>query len=117
MCQNIQIISEIKGGQLAKCNVCKQYHITYNNLLLQLTEQEFQSFRKYLCTPQIEYWEHKHANSNLSRKIPVPTLQSNLFLMFNRKEIDDLQQLVFDSNYDASKVLKIHEIEYVAYAN
>ncbi|TPN87022.1 DUF6686 family protein [Aquimarina algicola] len=117
MCQNIRIISEIKTGQLAKCDTCQLYHLTFNNLLFQFTIEEFESFRKYLYHLEVDYWEHKHIDSDLSRKIPIPTLQENLFLMFNRKEINDLKKLVFNSNYDASRILKTHEIEYAAYSN
>lgn len=117
MCKNIKVISEVKKGQLFVNETCNLYYLNYNNLLFELTPQEFDALRNYVCNIEMDYWEHKYSGSNLSRKIPIPSTQQNLYLMFNRKEIEDLKSLLMDPNYDESRLLKTHEIEYRAYAN
>ncbi|WP_025741774.1 DUF6686 family protein [Aquimarina pacifica] len=117
MCKDVKIVSKIKKGQLSKCLTCDLYLLTYNNLLFEFTNEEFISFKNYLLSIELDYWEHHHSNSDLKRKIPIPTLQQNLCLMFSRKEIHDIISLVFYSNYDKSKILRVYEIDYVTYAN
>ncbi len=111
MCKNITSIIKTRAGILYKCNECDLYQLVYKNILLEFTAKEFESFRSYL-----EFLETKHNDKGVeyttNHKIPIPTLQQNLFLIFKKQEFEDLKKLVFGPLKQQYHILKGHEIEY-----
>ena len=112
MCKkSIKVLSKVRSGELSFCMQCQVYHLQFNNIYLELSEQEFQQFREYILNIEIDYWEHKYACATMKRKIPINSLQPNLVLMFKRQEVNELQTLfsgdiedVFDNNLDISEI-------------
>lgn len=117
MCHQIKIISRIKKGHLSICEECNMYHLTFNNLFFEFTEDEFKSFKRHLSLLEIDYWENKYSCQVINRKIPIPTLQQNLVLIFNRREIEDLKVLIFAKSASSFKNLRIDEIDYAFFLN
>ncbi len=111
MCKNITSIIKTRAGILYKCNECDLFHLVYKNILLEFTEKEFESFRSYLEFLEAKHTEKGHEYTS-KHKIPIPTLQQNLFLLFNKQEFEDLKKLVFGNLKNQYALLKGHEIEY-----
>lgn len=110
MCCNFTILKQTENGILVLLKGCGNYQLTYKNLNLNLTKFEINSFEKYLKNIDINYWEKEYENSIYERKIPIPTLQSNLMLLINRQELHELINLI---NYQTKKpFLKHDEINY-----
>ena len=93
MCSSLTTISQVNSGILTFCKNCKIYHLEFANIYLEFSEEQFEEFKAYLFTIDIAYWQHKYANVNIKRKIPIPTMQDNLILMFNKHEIEELKVL------------------------
>ena len=49
-----------------------------------------------------DYWEKEYENSIYQKKIPIPTLQSNLIILLERYEVLELLILLTDFIYDGS---------------
>ncbi|WP_299891432.1 DUF6686 family protein [uncultured Lacinutrix sp.] len=110
MCDNIKLITKVKSGELTMCKQCNMYQLTYNNLYFEFNNKEFNSFKSYLFNIELEYWEHKYACPKIQRKIPIPSLQKNLYLVFNRQEINELKTLVSSNKKD--EFLDFQDIDY-----
>lgn len=117
MCNNIKTIAKVKGGELSLCLRCNIYHLSFNNLFFEFTPAELESFRKYIFMLEVEYWEHKYNFTRIKRKIPIPSTQQNLFLMFNREEITALKTLFSKQKEEQLSILNIDEIDYTYVLN
>ena len=117
MCHNITTISKIRSGELSKCIRCNVYHLEFNNLFFEFGLNELKRFRKYLFDLDIDYWETKYACPKRKRKIPVPSTQRNLILMFNRREIEELKSLFCKKNDIYGTLLNIEDIDYTFLLN
>jgi hypothetical protein len=117
MCSSLTIISQVSGNILTFCKVCNMYHLEFTNIYLEFTEQQFEEFRAYLATIEVTYWEHKYACVKIKRKIPIPTTQKNLILMFNRHEIDELKALFFSKSSPKTPLLDVSQIDYTLMMN
>lgn len=113
MNHKIKTVSKIKDGELSFCSKCNIYQLEYNNIYLEFSIEEFEQFKEYIMGIEIEYWEQKYASAKVKRKIPIPSVQQNLVLMFKRQEILELQMLlnltgieIFNMNID------IYDIDY-----
>ena len=53
----------------------------------------------------------------MKRKIPLPSLQENLVLMFNRQEVTELKTLFSLKNNGYNEILKLQEIDYMLIVN
>ena len=118
MCNSTEIISTVKSGELTKCKQCNIYHLSFNNIYLEFSFKEFERFRTYILDIDTEYWEAKYATSNIKRKIPIPSMQENLVLLFKREEIGELKLLFkrLDSQ-EKQHMLKMEDIDYTLILN
>ena len=93
------------------------YQLIFNNLFIELNTLEFKAFKSYLFNLEVNYWEHQHCHNKLERKIPVPTTQHNLLLLFSRQEVTELKALLtFQAAY-RKKWLNVDDINYKLYLN
>ncbi|NMH87398.1 DUF6686 family protein [Flavivirga algicola] len=118
MCSDIKTISIVKSGELSICCQCYRYHLEFNNIYLEFNRKEFEQFKAYILGIEMDYWEHKHAFAKVKRKIPVPSMQQNLILMFKRQEILELQALLTHISKDIFlTLLKTKDIDYTLILN
>lgn len=117
MCHNIKTISKVSSGELSICEQCKIYHLEFNNICFELTAKQYVKFKKFLLAIEVDYWENKYANAKITRKIPIPSLQPNLVLMFNRHEIAELKTLFCSQNKNYKTQLNVDDIDYTLILN
>ena len=117
MYHNIKNIAKVKNGQLTKCKTCNVYHLIFNNILFEFCPIEFESFKQYVMQIEIDLWEQKNVHINMTRKIPIPTNQKNLMIMFDKQEIEELKALIFNVNTKEYKLLKYDAIDYCSILN
>jgi hypothetical protein len=113
MCKSIKILAKVKSGDLSYCASCKVFHLIFNNLFFELSHQDFGKLKSYINHIEVGYWEHKHACPKIKRKIPLPSSQENLVMVFNRQEITELGKLLNYQQYSSTdKLLNIDDIDY-----
>lgn len=118
MCKGIEAISKTSKGELNFCRNCQQFHLEFNNIYFEFTPIEYKQFRKYVLLIESEFWERKYANANVRRKIPIPTLQENLVLMFNRQEVAELKALISNKKEAVfNSILNVDDIDYTFIIN
>ncbi|KAA5823669.1 hypothetical protein FPF71_13305 [Algibacter amylolyticus] len=118
MCTKIKVLSKVKSGELYLCCQCEIYHLEFNNIYLELNKKEFKQFKSYILDLEIEYWQIKYASARVKRKIPIPSMQHNLVLMFNSQEILELKHLFSTtSNHVFTKNLTTKDIDYTLILN
>ncbi len=118
MCHNIKTISIVKSGELSICLQCDRYHLEFNNIYLEFNRKEFKKFKAYILDIKMDYWEHKYAFAKVKRKIPIPSMQQNLILMFKRQEILELQALLTHMSEDIFlTLLRTKDIDYTLILN
>lgn len=115
MCNNVKTLSKTKSGELYLCEQCEIYHLEFNNIYFEFTEEQLLQFKCYVLAIDADYWEHKYACGRVKKKIPIPTMHPNLVLMFNRQEIYELADL-FDFE-DRTKLLSVSDIDYTLIIN
>ena len=111
MCKKLNILGKNNFGELIYCSSNDIYHLVFKNFHFILNPKQMVSLKKHILELDIEYWEEKFYGTNVSRKIPIPTYQNNLILIFNKLEFIALRELF----YKKSKTLRfisIDEIEY-----
>lgn len=112
MCHSLKKLSKANGGELLMCETCNVYHLEFNNVYFEFKEEQFEFFKAYLLSVDCEYWECKYAYTSFKRKIPIPSMQDNLVLMFNRQEIEELKSLLRFQNSSSMELLNIDDIDY-----
>ncbi len=112
MCNKTIIISKTKSGELSICKNCNSCHFIFNNIYFELNLKELKHLKEYLFKINIKKWETKHSCARLSRKTPIPTLQENLVLMFNSREITELKQLLSSKINSDIKMVNLDDIDY-----
>lgn len=117
MHHNIKKIANVKNGQLTKCKTCNIYHLIFNNLFFEFYPAEFERFKQYVMQIEVDIWEQKGIHINMQRKIPIPTEQENLVIMFDKQEIEELKSLIFSKNTNEYKLLKYDTIDYCTSLN
>ena len=109
MCDH-KILNRTSNGFLLFCLKNNMYQLSFNNVTFNLNSYEMSSFQSYLDKININFWEKEYEDSIYEKKIPIPTLQSNLIILLNRKELNELQFLL---DFKKSKqLLKSVEIDY-----
>ena len=111
MCNISEIIVQNKYGHLSVCK-CGVYNVNFRNILFEFDQKELRSLRAYLLAVNIDYWEKKACNacSLQCRRIPIPTQQGNLILLFNSGEFTSFKNLVFAKEEDTHKLLSFKDI-------
>lgn len=118
MNQRIKLLSKTKSGDLSFCEEYKQYHLCFNNTLFCLNKRELERLKRYINQIEVMYWEHKYCSPKIRRKIPLPTKQHNLYLMFNRQEIEELRVLLdIKKDVSSTKLLRLDDIDYTLIIN
>jgi hypothetical protein len=117
MCHKTKNIAKVKNGQLTKCETCNKYHLIYNNIFFEFYPIEFKSFKKYVLQLEVDLWENKNLGIKMTRKIPIPTSQENLVIMFDRQEIEELKSLILSENTNKYKFSKFDAIDYCSSIN
>ncbi len=97
------------------CTKCKHFHLTFNNIFFEFNQEELDQFKDYLFAIDIDYWEDQYPCPK--RNIPVPSLQKNLILVFNRQEIAELKQLFSGYSYQKFKNITLDDIDYTLVLN
>ena len=110
MCDSLKILSTVKSGELSFCENCKIYHLEFNNLYFVFNDKEFDYFKDYISDLDCQYWECKYAKTAFKKKIPVPSMQENLVLMFSRQEVEELRFLANCKR--KSNFIKVDDIDY-----
>ena len=111
MCGKLEPIAKNNYGETYYCNECKFHHVLFNNLHFVLDKNEITALRKYVNNIDINYWESQYEFTTIKRKIPIPTSQENLILIFNKHEFDAFKSLLFNQS-NTYKVLTANDIEY-----
>lgn len=112
MCQNSRIISTVKNGELAVCDGCKNYALTYNNVYFQFDKHQLLEFRKYIANIDVAYWLEYYAHTTKHRKIPVTTLHQNLVLVFSLEKIEELKILLLLKENSNTDFINLEQINY-----
>ena len=112
MYYNLITLAVTSSGKLSVCEGCQFFHFIFNNLYFEFDVDQYLSFKDYLYNIEIDYWEHKYASCDLSRRIPISVSQENLILMFNRFEILELKKLFLIAESTKVQFLDISEINY-----
>lgn len=113
MCHKTEVLSQTKNGLLVSCPSYGIYHLTFGHFYLELTEKELVHFRTFINEIDVEYWDNKYCSSTVKRKIPIPTQQLNLYLMFNRTELEELKSLVFYKERPKNThLLQVDDVDY-----
>ena len=109
MC-NFRIIQKTTNGLLLFCPTGKCFQLSFNNLFFNLNSHELNGFIDFIEKIDFKYWEHEYKNSVYQKKIPIPTIQSNLMIMLDRNELLELKILlkIFKENH----ILNSDEINY-----
>ena len=98
------------NGNLIQCTGSENFQLSYKNLTFSLTPLELESFKTYLSKIDASYWEKEYENSIYEKKIPIPTLQSNLIILIDRYE---LCELIILMNYKEKKeFLTFNQVNY-----
>ena len=115
MCKKEKKVSQNHFYLLTKCNTCNLLHLSFNNVMLEFTYQEFESFCSFIDTIDTDYWVKKH--SQKKRSIPIKTIQENLYLMFSEKEINDLKNLLSNKAFTQYEFINSEKINYSIHSN
>ncbi len=117
MCHNTTVINHTKNGLLLQCKVCKSYQVSFGNIFFELTQKEFTHFQGFLEQLNPDHWERVYCSCNIKRKIPIPTLQSNLQIMLNRAELEELKNLLNNRLTDSSELITAENVDYTVVLN
>lgn len=117
MCHKTKIISSSKNGELAVCNGCKIYGLTFNNLFFQFKLEELIQFKKYILKVDVEYWLTYYANTTQKRKIPIQTYHQNLIVFFDVYEFEELKVLLKIKSNFKKEVLSPEDVDYTLILN
>jgi hypothetical protein len=117
MCHKLKTLVKVKSGELSLCKACNSYQLQFNNLFFELNTEEFDAFKNYVFNIELDYWEHKYACSKMKRKIPIPSLQKNLLLIFSRQEIKELKALLSLESHSEYPTIDINDIDYTLIIN
>ncbi len=117
MCHQTHTIAKNCHGQLSYCEGCQMYRLTFNNICIELNEEELDSFQKFLRAIDVDYWETKYERTAMTRKIPIQTVQHNLTIMLNKQELQALKDLVLQNTKKPFSKLSVPDIDYLFFLN
>lgn len=118
MCEKLKKIKENDCGELHYCKSCKIYHLLFNNFHFVFKIEEYEALKNHINKIEIEFWLDKFGNTIMKRKIPIPTLQENLILVFDIYEFIALKSLLNNENKKVGRIyLSTDQIEYQTILN
>lgn len=109
----IKILAKNYNGELSFCRNCKTYHLHFNNLFFELNKRQFKALRKHINRIEFDFWDINENSKMMKRTIPMETLQENMILMFSKKELESLKDLLF---LRASRTEKNYELLNIDYS-
>lgn len=113
MCEKLIKIKQNECGELHYCPANQLYHLMFNNFHLMLDEEQYESLKTHVSEIDIEFWLDKFSDTLVKRKIPIPTHQENLILVFDIHEFIQLKSLFFNhQNHEDLLYLSTDQIEY-----
>ena len=114
MC-DFRIIQKTTNGLLLFCPKGDCFQLSFNNLLFNLNSYELNGFINFIEKIDFNYWENEYENSVYRKKIPIPTMQSNLMILLDYNELLELKILlkIFKENH----ILNSNEINYTMSVN
>jgi len=113
MCEKLIKIKQNEWGELHYCPAHQLYHLMFNNFHLMLDEEQYESLKTDVSEIDIKFWLDKFSDNLVKRKIPIPTHQENLILVFDIHEFIQLKSLFFNhQNHDDLMYLSTNQIEY-----
>ena len=113
MCEKLIKIKQNECGELHYCPAHQLYHLMFNNFHLMLDEEQYESLKTHVSEIDIKFWLDKFCDTPLKRKIPIPTHQENLILVFDIHEFIQLKSLFFNhQNHEDLLYLSTDQIEY-----
>ena len=116
MSEKVNHIGKNKFGDLYYCLECSKFHLIFNNFHFSLSKSQLISLRNYVYKLETSFYEDEHRGIDLKRKIPVPTFQENLVLIFNNSEFLALKELLFN-NQNPQRILTLDEMDYNSILN
>ncbi|WP_430906779.1 DUF6686 family protein [Maribacter sp. 2-571] len=117
MCHELSTLSKNNDGALLYCEACNIYHLIFNNIYLEFTKAEMRAFQRFVTTIDIEQWETCCNRVMFKRKIPIQSMQQNLALIFNRRELLSLKDLIFQRTRKPESTIPLIEIDYQSCLN
>jgi hypothetical protein len=117
MCHKIITISKVKSGIITKCNHCQNYHLTFNNIYFEFNRKQLIKFRDKILEINPDSWEKSYSNLKGKRKIPIQTLHQNLFLIFDREELNELKSLLSINEKFKHQLINLDDIDYTLVLN
>lgn len=89
------------------------YHLLFGRFALEFTENELHHFGLFLMNIDENYLKNQYCSCPVQHKIPIATLQRNLYLMLDTKDLEELKRLVFfKEENDPVKLLALQQIGY-----
>src|SRR5690606_1075713 len=116
MCTNLKILSRSKNGLLNYSKYNHMNQLLFNNINFNFTQDEFESFQRYVYTLDEDYWEEEFKYSVFDKRIPIPTIQSNLLILLNKTEVLELKRLI-EIHQSCYELIKGSDINYQWHPN
>ena len=110
MCK-INFLKRTKDGILLFCHHSETYQLLFKNINFNLTLIELECFAKFIQKIDENYWEQEFENSVYSKRIPIPSIQVNLMILLDSKDLFELRELL---NYQSKEIkyMTFREIDY-----
>lgn len=114
-----KIFNETENGKVFKCSKCNAIHIEFNNLNFNFSEKQYKHFVDYILKLDADEWEYKNRNSHYRRKILIPIGHSNVNVLLNKKELQELKYLFsnVEQNKSVMEYRKIMNMEFKNFLN
>jgi hypothetical protein len=109
MCHQTVLLAKNYCGELYFCEKCLSYDLAFNNIHLKFSSEEMNYFSKLIELMQVRQLKLKHPLPET--KIPMKTLQQNLCLVFDKKELIALRQLLAPKAKSNFTILNIRDID------
>ena len=97
------------------CPKNRTFNLSFNNLTFNFNNKELFDFIAFIEKIDCDYWEQEYKNSVYSKRIPIPTVQTNFIILLNRQEVEELRFLLDFEKTD--EFLKLHQIQYTLILN
>ena len=82
-------------GQIIKKLPENEFHVEFGNVLWKLTLFQFKVLRQFIDSLDKDFFSVKNENTLMKREIRIPVNGTNLSIMLNDEELNDLRDLLF----------------------
>jgi hypothetical protein len=112
----INFLKRAKSGILFYCQCSDKYQLLFKNINYNLTLEELEGFIHYVENVNEDYWEQEYKDSLYDKRIPIPSVQTNLMLLLDLVDLYELRELL-DYKTKATKYITFREIDYAIMMN